>query len=122
MRLLRAGHLVTPPLNCSVRRQLERTTLPYRSSCLSMSAPRRPLFLKWASHCLVGHIVLFLVAGSVPCFLFFLYLDYSDGVALTLRRVTYLGLLWALAGLAVATLGWYTVSLPLIKARDKRPG
>jgi len=87
-----------------------------------MSAPKGPSFLKWASHCLVGHIVFFVVAGSVPCFLFFLYLDYSDGIAFTLRRVTYLALLWALAGLAVAALGWYTITLPLIKVRDKRSG
>ena len=84
-----------------------------------MSAAKRPTFLKWASHCLVGHIVLFLVGGSLPCFAVFLFLDYSDGTPLTLSRVMYLALLWALAGLAVATLGWYTVSLPLIRERGK---
>ena len=84
-----------------------------------MSASKRPSFLKWASHCLVGHVVLFLVGVSLPCLAVFLFLDYSDGIPLTLSRVMYLALLWALAGLVVATLGWYTVSLPLIKQREK---
>jgi hypothetical protein len=109
-------------LICGVRRLMTNTDPTSRRFIRHMPAggSKRGSFLTWASHCLPGHIVLFLIGCSLPCFAVFLFLDYSEGISLTIGRVTYLAVLWAIGGLVIATLGWYTVSLPLIKTRGNR--
>jgi len=71
-------------------------------------------FLKWASSSLVGHMVLIGVPCWVAGFLSLSLANYFEG---TLTITWALGTLVesAVAGAAVATLVWYTMTLPRIK-------
>ena len=86
---------------------------------MTASSPKNSAFLWWASHTLIGHIVIFLAGFSVPGLALFLFLDYSDGRPFTVGRAMYLAFLCGIAGAVVATLGWYTISLPLMERREK---
>ena len=78
--------------------------------------------MAWASHSLIGHIVVFQVVISLPLIVRHLAQDYSEGVSLSAGRVAFVALAWVAAGLVIAVAGWYTITLPLIKARDKKKG
>ena len=83
-----------------------------------MRDAKRKSFLKWGSHSLIGHVVLFQLFWSVPMVILFWESNYSNGT-LMIGRVLSGVFVASLCGLAVAILGWYTVSLPLIKRRKK---
>jgi hypothetical protein len=76
-------------------------------------------FLKWASSSLLGHVVLFEAAFSVPLCLVLLDSNYTDGT-LTVGWALWIVSISGLAGVVVAVLGWHTVTLPLIKRRKDR--
>ena len=89
-----------------------------------MSSYKLRSFLHWASRCLAGHIIIFQIFFTVPMFVMSLRDDYADG-AMTLDRTLKTAFAAILGGLAVATLGWYTITRPMIdrgtKARDGSP-
>ena len=74
---------------------------------------------RWASSSLLGHVVLFEVILSLPLAIVFFVLNYSQGT-LTVAWVFYMATIWAAFGALVAVLGWYIVSLPLIKLRQSQ--
>jgi hypothetical protein len=76
-------------------------------------------FCRWASSSLLGHVVLFEVILSLPLSIVFLELNYSRGT-LTVPWALDMSVIWGTLGVAVAVLGWYTVSLPLIRLRKSR--
>jgi predicted membrane protein len=71
-----------------------------------------------ANPTLPAHIVLFEVLFGLPLFLFFAVQSYGQGT-FTLGRALYLLLLWATGGAVVATVIWFTLSLPLIRRRRR---
>jgi hypothetical protein len=81
-----------------------------------MNERRKTAFLDWASHSLLGHLVFFQIVFT-PLLGYFLFLDYSEG-KLTVLRAAYVAGLTAVASAVVATLGWYTISRPLIARRN----
>lgn len=83
---------------------------------MSTNERKKRAFLEWASHSLLGHLVFFQIVFA-PLVGYLLFLDYSDG-ELTVLRTAYIVALTAVAGAVVATLGWYTISRPLIARRN----
>ncbi len=83
-----------------------------------MRDTKKQSFFKWSSHCLIGHVVLSLIAWTIPMFFVFRDSMYIGGV-MSLGRVLYLVSLVIGGGVIVATLFWFTVSRPLIRRRDK---
>ena len=76
-------------------------------------------FSRWARSSLLGHMVLFEVILSLPLSIVFLELNYTQGT-LTAAWAFDMAIIWIALGAVVAVLGWYTVSLPLIKLRKDR--
>jgi hypothetical protein len=76
-------------------------------------------FLKWASHSMVGHVVMMLVCVSIPSFAVLVGLDRADG-RLTLFRALYSAVLVSAGGAVGAVIFWYAVSSPLIERQRKR--
>ena len=74
-------------------------------------------FLNWASHSLIGHVVLAQIAFSIPMLFVFRDSLYVYG-ALDFGRVLYVLTLAVGGGVAWAVLFWYTVSRSLIRRRD----
>ncbi len=85
-----------------------------------MRDARQQSFFKWASHSLIGHIVLFPIGFTVPMLFVFWDSMYSGGV-LTFARVLHVLSLLVGGGLVVAILFWYTISRPLIGRRKNTP-
>jgi hypothetical protein len=74
-------------------------------------------FLSWASHSLIGHIVLFQIGFGLPMVFMSWDLIYF-GADLSLASVLRVLSLIVGAGLIVAVLFWYTISKPLISSRQ----
>ena len=85
-----------------------------------MRDARQESFLKWASHSLIGHVVLFQIGVTFPMLFTFSDSMYLDGV-LAFGRVLRVLFLTVGGGLVVAMLFWYTVSRPLIGRRKNSP-
>lgn len=74
-----------------------------------MSPESRPHRFKfWLSHTLTGFIVLFQLGYSLPMFMTFTYLNYSDGT-LTLRWTVRIALIASISGIVVALIMWFTL-------------
>jgi hypothetical protein len=80
----------------------------------------RNKFFKWGSESLLGHIVLFEALCGTPLWSFGIATMYSDHT-LTVAWALYITALCIVLVAIGAGLFWYTISLPLIKRRDKRP-
>lgn len=66
-------------------------------------------FANWASHTLIGHVVLFELTTALPMAAIFIYFDYSDGT-LSFGRVLYLIAVWSAGIAAAAVIFWFTFS------------
>jgi hypothetical protein len=73
-------------------------------------------FKFWLSHTLTGFIVLFQLGYSLPMFVTFTYLDYSDGT-LTLGRTARIALIASISGIVVALIMWFTLFRWLVYLR-----
>ena len=82
-----------------------------------MRDTRQKSFLGWASHSLIGHVVLAQIGFTIPMLFVFRDSLYVYG-ALHFGRVLYVLSLVVGSGVAWAVLFWYTVSRPLIRRRD----
>jgi hypothetical protein len=74
-------------------------------------------FLRWAGSSFIGHMVLYGLACGVSLSATGLALNYSEGT-LTLRWGLWIVFVSTLGGVIVGILGWYFITLPLIKRRN----
>jgi hypothetical protein len=74
-------------------------------------------FLRWAGSSLVGHVVIYGLAGMIVLSSVALYLNYSEGT-LTFTWGLYTIVVCTIAGVVVGVIGWYSITLPMIKRRD----
>ncbi len=102
------------------KRTVENKEIPANGEQLNMRDARQESFLKWASHSLIGHVVLFQIGVTFPMLFTFSDSMYLDGV-LAFGRVLRVLFLTVGGGLVVAMLFWYTVSRPLIGRRKNSP-
>lgn len=72
---------------------------------------------KWGGSSLPRHIALWEMFFSLPMFILFLKLIYSEGT-LTFDWAVWMAFLWAMAGLVAAIIFWYAMVLPLQQRRD----
>ena len=75
-------------------------------------------FLQWAGTTLVGNIILAEIFASVPFFLVFLGLNYSEGT-LTPFWVMYLVIISIVLGGVGGILVWYFVTLPQLEKKKR---
>jgi len=73
---------------------------------------------KWFASSLTGHIAFFSLIFSVPFFFWGLFTNYADRT-LTPDFALEMGLEIAALGVVGATAVWYTITLPLIRRRNK---
>ena len=79
----------------------------------------RPTLLARLARSLIGHVVVYHVAFTLPMSALFLYWDYSDRT-LTVGQALRTIALSSVFGLVVAILIWYTITLPLLRRAGRR--
>jgi hypothetical protein len=78
----------------------------------------RNSFFKWCSSSLIGHLVLFEIAFGLPLLLVFSWQSYQEGTP-TVGWAFWLVFVWAVCAAVGAVAFWFTLSVFLIKRRDK---
>jgi hypothetical protein len=73
-------------------------------------------FFRWGFSSLSHQLILFFIVFSVPMFILFVLLNYSEGT-LTWDWAVSIALYSLLGGIASGTVMWFTVTLPLIRRR-----
>ncbi len=71
-------------------------------------------FSRWVAGTLVGHLLGIAVVFSVPLLVWFLIQNYTDGTLTASFLVRFI-VIDFLLGAVVATVCWYSITLPIIK-------
>ena len=75
-------------------------------------------FFKWTGSTLIGNVVLAEIFASLPFFLVFTGLNYSEGM-LTLSWALYVAFISIIVGIVGGILVWYFVTLPQLEKRKR---